>query len=277
MQVQRFPLLGLVLLTESTCWREPLRYQSTTGLPAELIEDLAGRIWQIGQTSGTRGWPRSIGLYKAIVVTLILVRQNLNQTAVADLFGISQPTVSRIYRRFLPLIGQALCLHMPDLAEVLRGRVILLDGTDVPTGNRAGHDENFSGKRHRAGLSIQVAATLSGCLLGVSEPMPGAMHDRRAFTETGWEELFANNDIIADPGYQGTRAITPRKKPKGGELSDRDRAGNKKISAIRSAVERCIAHLKNWKMLATGYRGRLAELPTVIRIIAALECYRLGW
>lgn len=254
-----------------------MRYESTTGLPAELIEELVGRIWQIGQTSGTRGWPRVIGLYKAVVVTLILVRQNLNQTTVADLFGISQPTVSRIYRRFLPLIEQAVCLHVPDLVEVLRGRVALLDGTDVPTGNRAGHDDNFSGKRRRAGLNIQVAADLSGCLLGVSPPMPGAMHDRRAFAETGWEQLFANNHIIADLGYQGTHAITPRRKPSGGALSDNDKTSNKQISGIRSAVERCIAHLKNWKILATGYRGRLTELPTIIRIITALECYRLGW
>jgi hypothetical protein len=36
-------------------------------------------------------------------------------------------------------------------------------------------------------------------------------------------------------------------------------------------------HVKNWKILATGYRGRLAELPDIIRIIAALEFYRLGW
>lgn len=254
-----------------------MRYQSTTGLPAELIEELVARVWQIGQSSGTAGWPRVVGLYKAVVITLILVRHNQSQTTVADLFGISQSTVSRIYRRFLPLIGQAVCLHVPDLVEVLRGRVVLLDGTDVPTGNRAGHGENFSGKRHRAGLNIQVVADLSGCLLGVSVPMPGAMHDRRAFTETGWEELFADTDIIADPGYQGTHAVTPRKKPQGGELSENDKASNKKISAIRSAVERCIAHLKNWKILATGYRGRLAELPTVIRIVTALECYRLGW
>jgi hypothetical protein len=37
------------------------------------------------------------------------------------------------------------------------------------------------------------------------------------------------------------------------------------------------AHLKNWKILATGCRGRLSELPNIIRIITALEFYRLGW
>lgn len=29
--------------------------------------------------------------------------------------------------------------------------------------------------------------------------------------------------------------------------------------------------------LATGYRGRLAELPAVIRIVVRLQFYRLGW
>jgi hypothetical protein len=42
-------------------------------------------------------------------------------------------------------------------------------------------------------------------------------------------------------------------------------------------VERAIAHLKNWKILATGYRGRLAELSDIIRTITALEFYRCGW
>ena len=107
--------------------------------------------------------------------------------------------------------------------------------------------------------------------------MPGAMHDRKAFTECGWEDLMSNISVIADPGYQGTDAITPMKKPKGGELSVGNKENNRKISSIRSAVERCIAHVKNWKILATGYRGRLAELPNVIRIITSLEFYRLGW
>jgi DDE superfamily endonuclease len=67
------------------------------------------------------------------------------------------------------------------------------------------------------------------------------------------------------------------KKPRGGELSVGNKENNRKISSIRSAVKRRIAHNKNWKILATGYRGRFAELPNVIRIITSLEFYRLGW
>jgi hypothetical protein len=254
-----------------------LRYQSTTGIAADQIDELVARIWQISQTHEKQAWPPIVGLYRAVVITLVYVRQNLNQAAVGDLFGVSQSTVSRVYRGILPLIGQALCLHVPNLEETIRGRLVLVDGTDILTGNRAGHEDNYSGKRHRSGLNIQVAADTDGDLLGISEPLCGSMHDRKAFTESGWEDLLADTSVIADPAYQGTHAITPRKKPRGGELSIGDKANNKTISSLRSAVERCIAHLKNWKILATGYRGRLFELPNVIRIIAALEFYRLGW
>lgn len=255
----------------------PLRYQSTTGLAADQIEELVSRIWQIVCCRGEQLWPSTVGLHRAVVMTLVYVRQNLNQAAVADLFGLSQPTVSRVYRGMLPLIGEALCLHVPDLLEAIRGRLVLVDGTDVPTGNRAGHGDNYSGKRHRAGVNIQVASATSGGLLGVSRPVKGSMHDRKAFTECGWEAALVDHPTIADPAYQGTSAITPRKKPRGGELSANDKANNRTISSLRSAVERCIAHLKNWKIIATGYRGRLTELPDVIRIITALEFYRLGW
>ena len=254
-----------------------LRYQSTTGLAADQIEELVARIWQIVHCREEQLWPPTVGLYRAVVITLVYVRQNLNQATLGDLFGISQPTVSRVYRGILPLIGQALCLHIPDLKEAIRGRLVLVDGTDVPTGNRAGHEDNYSGKRRRSGLNIQVAADTEGCLLGISAPACGSMHDRKAFAECDWEDLLTETSVIGDPAYQGTHAITPRKKPKGGELSVGDKANNKVISSLRSAVERCIAHVKNWKILATGYRGRLSELPNVIWIIASLEFYRLGW
>lgn len=254
-----------------------MRYQSTTGLDSTQFGELVSRIWQIMECRDEQPWPPCVGLHDGVVMTLVYVRQNLNQAAVGDLFGWSQPTVSRTLRGVLPLIGEALCLQVPDLAEAIRGRIVLVDGTDVPTGNRAGHEVNYSGKRHRCGLNVQIAAATSGVLLGVSDPLPGSTHDRRAFTDCGWEEHLSGVPVIADPAYQGTQAVHPRKKPKGGELSEGDKSNNKVISSIRSAVERCIGHWKNWKILATGYRGRLAELPTVIRIVTALECYRLGW
>ena len=43
---------------------------------------------------------------------------------------------------------------------------------------------------------------------------------------------------------------------------------------MRAPVEHAIAQLKQWKILSTGYRGRLSELPSVIHAITNLEFYR---
>ena len=51
-----------------------------------------------------------------------LPRSNMSQALPADPIGISQPTVSRIYRAMLPLIEQVTCLHRPPIPDVLRGR-----------------------------------------------------------------------------------------------------------------------------------------------------------
>jgi len=107
--------------------------------------------------------------------------------------------------------------------------------------------------------------------------MPGTRHGRRAITECGWETILDNHTWIADPAYQGTTAITLKKRTKNRQLTNHEKVANKSISARRSAVERCIGHLKSWKILASGYRGILAELPNVIRIVCRLEFFRLGW
>ncbi|MWV75991.1 transposase, partial [Rathayibacter rathayi NCPPB 2980 = VKM Ac-1601] len=141
-----------------------MRYDSTTGLSSGQVTELVARIFQIlSGRSSLPGHPAVLNLRKQVIVTLLLLRQNLNQAAVADLHGVSQATVSRIYRRIVPLIEQACCFSGISLEEAVQGRVVLVDGTDVPTRNRAeAGRSNYSGKRHRQGLNVQIAADLDG-------------------------------------------------------------------------------------------------------------------
>jgi len=214
-----------------------------------------------------------------VCLVLTILRQNLPQTVAGDLFGASQPTVSRVWRCLLPLLEQVTCLHRPgELEDLARGRIVLVDGALVPTRRFApAWASNYSGKHRRHGVSIQVAATETGCLLAVSEPVPGRRHDRRAVAETGWEAALDGACWVADPAYQGTTALTPEKRRPGQDLTREQWTNNAFLATLRAPVERAIAYLKNWKILSTGYRGRLRELPAVIRIVSALEFYRLGW
>ncbi|QOD08267.1 transposase family protein [Rathayibacter toxicus] len=116
--------------------------------------ELFSRISQIvSGRSGLSGRPVRLTIREQVVATLIVVRHNVNQATIADMFGVPHAMISRVYRRVVPLIEQAYCLSGVALDTAIQGRVVLLvDGTDVPAvnGSVAGR-ENYFGKRYGQG------------------------------------------------------------------------------------------------------------------------------
>src|ERR1039458_4011997 len=55
-------------------------------------------------------------------------------------------------------------------------------------------------------------------------------------------------------GLSGCGMVTPRKTPPGGAISTGDKKDNTVISAFRAAVERVVAHFKNWRIFHSDYR-----------------------
>ncbi|MEU5307104.1 hypothetical protein ACH4YO_42665, partial [Streptomyces noursei] len=66
-------------------------------------------------------------------------------------------------------------------------------------------------------------------------------------------------------------------KPPGQERSAGDKVANRSDNTLRAAIERAIAHLKNWKILATRYRGPLTRFTLVTKTVTALAFYKKGW
>lgn len=260
-----------------------MRYHSTCGLTPAQTSELIARAWQVhdGRPPAEReNFTMPFG--RAVVMVLLMARHNLAQQLAADLYGTSQPTVSRIWRYLIVLLGQVTAMDRQHLSQALQRGVVLIDGTPIPTGNRTGTGTtNFNGKHRKQALNIQVAARLNGALVAVSVPVRGSRHDSRALVEVGWADQIttarASNELLAvfaDTAYVKHTKLTPRPKKKDTPRSEADREWNRKIASMRAPVERTIALLKQWKILSTGYRGRLAELPGVIHMITNLEFYR---
>lgn len=253
-----------------------------TGLPYEQVTGLVNLVEDY-----LEGWQPACGrhhemeLFDGVLATLFYYRHNCSQHVVGAVFGVSQPTISRVITILEEPIAAVLDREVPELVEVIIGRVVIPDGTLIPTRNRARHPELYSGKRHRSGAAVQVLSSTEGRLCHVGEPLAGATHDITAFRETALaavlDEHMHDNLVIADLGYLGEPVCTPAKKPPKGELSPAQIDANKHLSGIRSAVERAIAHLKNWKILATGYRRPLRKLAPCLVAVTALEFYRLNW
>lgn len=256
-----------------------MRYYSTIGMSAEqfaeLSQQVSRRLWETGLVEQYF----SLSFDRQLEVMLLVLRQNLSQMVAAEMFAVSQSTISRIVRRLGAVVSEVLGDVDQTVYEVGGGRVVLIDGTFVPTGNRPGHGReleraNYSGKHRVQCLNIQVASRTDGSLIAVSDPVPGARHDCAALQLTGWDQQVESITWIADTAYTGTGAITPRKRPRGKPRPAADKIFNKSIASIRAVVEHAIRHLKEWKVLATGYRGRLRDLPPTIRTVYRLEMFR---
>ena len=73
----------------------------------------------------------SVGLYRSVAMVVALMRQNLTQHTAADIFGVSQATVSRRWNLLRDPIGDAVAGHVPDLGGYRS--TVLVDGTLIPT------------------------------------------------------------------------------------------------------------------------------------------------
>jgi hypothetical protein len=227
------------------------------------------------------GRPRSCGLHQAVEIACMSLRQNSTQEFLGDLRGVSQPTISRIITVLVPVITAVLAEFVPtvtDAIEMVRGRVCLVDGTITPCWSYADQPELWSRKHGTTGFTAQLVGLLDGTPVYVSDPLPGHTHDRTAFEETAVAEIVCHSGGgIGDKGYQGTDLVTPRKKPKGGELSKRDKACNAEISALRAPIERVIAHFKSWRILHVDYRRPFNTFHQSYDAARGLFFFSIAW
>lgn len=228
-----------------------MRYYTTIGMSAEQFAEpsqhVSRRLWETGLVEQYF----SLSFDRQLEVMLLVLRQNLSRMVAAEMFAVSQSTISRIVRRLSAVVREVLGEVDQTLSEVGGGRVVLIDDTFVPTGNRPGRGReleraNDSGKYGVQCLKIQVASRTDGSLIAVSDPVLGARHDSAALQLTGWDQQVESITRIADTAYTGTGAITPRKRPRGKPRPTADNIFSKSIASIRAVVEHTIRHLKDW-------------------------------
>ena len=217
--------------------------------------------------------PRILGPLAAVRATLMYLRTNTSQEAIAEIMGVSQPTISRAISVVTRIIARVLGPVLATVEEVPHGGVHIIDGTLLPCWSWKDRTDLWSGKHKRTGLSLQVLVSPAGRLRWASDPLPGATHDTKAITTSGLLEAIDPSCCIADKGYIGTGVLTPYKKPPNSELTKAQKQANKSLNEIRYVVERTIAHIKSWKILAHDYRRPLHTFKETITATLALYAY----
>jgi hypothetical protein len=256
-----------------------LRYKALTGLTDGQLRMLALLVGKkIGAVARPGGKPPVIGLFDSVVMVVALMRRNLVQEIAGELFGCSQPTVSRRWDLIRPAIAAVLAGFVPDPAAVAgRGGTVLVDGTVCPTWDWAAVPDLFSGKVWFAGMNIQIASDLDGEVAAIGPvPVNGARHDAYAYDASGLKSMLEHlTNKVADLGYVGVDGvdIVPFKRVQGQDLDDSQSEFNKHLSKIRAAAERAVAKVKTWRMLSEEggrYRCPLEKYQNMLAAVTGL-------
>ena len=248
--------------------------KAITGLDRQQLVEVVARVHAVLGPLWVRGRPPAAGLYRSVVMVVFLLRENVTQQVVAELFEVSQSTVSRRWDLLRPVIALALEEVVPTPAEIAGTSTVLVDGTLIPTWDWRHRTDLFNAKRGDHGMNLQVAAIRGEHLVAVGDPVPGAWHDTHALAECGLPGRLTGLELCGDLGYIGTGMITGRRKPPGQDHTPAQLQANTAIAGFRSHNEHVIGHLKNWKILSHRYRPPLEKLSETIRAIAALQLFR---
>lgn len=259
-----------------------MRYHRTFGMNAEQLDELVDRVSGLLAEPWDRevGRPRSLSLREAVIVTLLYTRQNMTEEVIADIFDVSQGTISVIIATITPLIAKATEEFRPDPDDAKQaacGRITLVDGTLWPCWSWKTAPELWAGKYKTTGHGSLIVSDESGRIAFVSDPAPGRDHDMNKLEGIVREILELAGSVVADKGFQGSGYVTPVKKPADRDLYISEHEYNNQVSSIRSPIERAVAHLKTWKILFTDYRRPLRTFLDSFRAAIGLYFFELSF
>jgi hypothetical protein len=166
--------------------------------------------------------------------------------------------------------------EFPDVAAIV-------DATEQPTQrpqDPEAQKEHYSGKKRRHTLKTQIVVGPDGEIMDQRATVPGSKHDKKLYDERGVSDRLNDDEaMMGDSDFQGIqkdhRAIWPDIKPKGGALTDAQKARNRRISHYRIVVENTICQLKTFRVLAHVYRHARESHSDVFAIVAALVNRRI--
>jgi hypothetical protein len=278
--------------------KAPATFRRLTGLTPVAFRRLAGEVADAdaaarGRRAGRPGRRRKAGagrkpalpIADQLLMLLIYYRTYVPHAFLAFLFGIDDSNVSRGIRRLEPLLAGIFRIpeRKPDLTPE-DVRELFVDGTERPTNRPVrGQKRYYSGKKKRHTLKVQVVAVRVRKRPGrgprerrrvrvaaISPTFPGSTHDKKVYDRTR---------VVIPPGvagcgdtaYLGTGLKTPRRKPKGKPLTPRQKAGNRRVSRRRIAVEHAIGKMKVWRVAAERWRNPRRRHTLVMKNVAGLH------
>ena len=292
---------------EKLC-RRPAVFRNLTGLSIEefeaLYQQMVNDIERYDETRLERGErQRAVGagrryahdVRNRLLMAMIWLRVYPTYEVLGFIFDLNKSNICRNLKGVLTVLRERLGAEvawpdqerrkqkmdrfMQEFPEV----AAIVDATEQPTQrpkDPEAQQDHYSGKKRRHTLKTQVVVAPDGEIMGHSATVPGAKHDKKLYDESGVNDRLNDDEaVMGDSGFQGIqkdhRAVLPDKKPKGGALTDAQKARNRRLSHYRIVVENTICQLKTFRVLAHVYRHARTSHSNVFAIVAVLVNRRI--
>lgn len=277
--------------------RSPSTFRRLSGLTPSAFTRLLAEVTvadrQARERRGNRtgrqrkagaGRKHALDLPDRLLMLLVYYRTYVPHTFLAFLFGLDDSNVSRSNRQLEPLLAGI--FRIPERKIELGQeeiRELFFDSTERPTARPVrGQKRFYSGKKKRHTLKTQVVVVRVRKkpgrkpqrrrvrIVAVSKTFPGSTHDKKVYDRTG-VKIPPGVAGCGDTAYIGTPLTTPRRKPPKGELTPRQKAGNRRVSKRRIVVEHGIGKMKVWRVAAERWRNPRRRHTLMMKNVAGLH------
>jgi len=229
------------------------------------------------------GRKRKVYALQKFLMTLIYLRQNVNHTLVGQLFGVSADTSENVFHEVIPILQKVFPSQKWEAEKKWRKGeqkwspeevdYLLIDSFETPIGRASINEQQrkkYSGKKKMHTLKSQLITDQAGEIIQLDAGFDGPKSDIEIYRDTKLKKQWLEKQKLGDKAYLGEDIETPQKKPKGGELTEEEKAKNREISAKRVIVEHAVRRVKGFKIMRQDYRLGNWLFPKIAETVVGL-------
>ena len=277
--------------------RSPNAFRQLTGITPDAFDRLLAQLTPLHEAAEARrkarpdrvrrpgaGPKHKLPLSDRLLMLLIYYRTYTTHAFLGFLFGIDDSAVCRNINPLQPLLAGI--FRIPERRIKLdpeEMRELFFDATERPTRRpEEGQRAYYSGKKKRHTIKNQVVVARRTKppgpgvkpqrlrIAAVSGSHPGSVHDKKVYDRA---RVVAPPDVrrTGDTAYIGTPLETPSRKPRGGELTARQKGANRVVSRRRIVAEHGIGKMKVWRIASERYRNPNRRHTLIMKNVAGLH------
>ncbi len=229
------------------------------------------------------GRRRKVYALQKFLMTLIYLRQNVNHTVVGEMFGVSADTSENVFHQVIPILQKLFPSQKWEAEKKWRTGeqkwspaevdYLLIDSFETPikrSSDSAKQKKKYSGKKKTHTLKSQLMTDERGEIIQIDAGFDGPKSDIEIYRDTKLKKEWREKPKLGDKAYLGEDIETPQKKPKGGELTEAEKAQNRELSSKRVIVEHAVRRVKGFKILRQDYRLDSWIFPKIAETVVGL-------